>query len=212
VKNVMRSPRHQRRPGLGMNARAADHRASRAYPSRGAGGRPETFMGLAGRRPHLTCTGELSAIGGRAAPRRAIRRGRSRTARPRREGVYSAPRSALAAEKRIDMPSPARFARCCSAASRRATRAELLARDPRERPSRKMPFSGAPIAELPLWEPAVRTKYKDRNCPATPTPRQTCPTATPMPVNHRCTTTHQYDTNEYAQRQGNYAQREVFAS
>jgi len=126
--------------GLGMNARAALITRGLAELTRlgvALGGRPETFMGLAGAGDLiLTCTGELSRN------RRVglhLARGDSLEAILERlghvaEGVYSAPSiEALAAEKRIDMP----ITRAVCAVLFRGTPPrdavqELLARDPRE--------------------------------------------------------------------------------
>jgi len=72
-----------------------------------------------------------------------------------------------------------------------------------------MPSSGAPIAALPLLGTRrFGTKYKDRNCHGDPDANaKTCPDGNAnADVTHRCTDNRtQYDTNEYAQRQGNYA-------
>jgi glycerol-3-phosphate dehydrogenase (NAD(P)+) len=126
--------------GLGLNARAALITRGLAELTRlgvALGGRPETFMGLAGAGDLiLTCTGDLSRN------RRVgllLARGESLAAILKRlghvaEGVYSAPAiEALAAEKRVDMP----ITRAVCAVLFRGTPPrdavqELLARDPRE--------------------------------------------------------------------------------
>jgi len=126
--------------GLGLNARAALITRGLAELTRlgvALGGRPETFMGLAGAGDLvLTCTGELSRN------RRVgllLARGESLDAILKQlghvaEGVYSAPAvEALAAEKRVDMP----ITRAVCAVLFRGTPPgdavqELLARDPRE--------------------------------------------------------------------------------
>ena len=126
--------------GLGLNARAALITRGLAELTRlgvALGGRPETFMGLAGAGDLiLTCTGELSRN------RRVgllLAKGESLDAILKQlghvaEGVYSAPAvEALAAEKRVDMP----ITRAVCAVLFRGTPPgdavqELLARDPRE--------------------------------------------------------------------------------
>src|SRR5437870_7231110 len=126
--------------GLGLNARAALITRDLAEMTRlgvALGGRPETFMGLAGAGDLvLTCTGELSRN------RRVgllLARGESLDAILKQlghvaEGVVSAPAvEALATEKRVDMP----ITRAVCAVLFRGTPPrdavqELLARDPRE--------------------------------------------------------------------------------
>ena len=126
--------------GLGSNARAALITRGLAELTRlgvALGGRPETFMGLAGAGDLiLTCTGELSRnrrVGlllARGESLEAILKQLGHVA----EGVHSAPAvEALAAEKRIDMP----ITRAVCAVLFRGTPPrdavqELLARDPRE--------------------------------------------------------------------------------
>jgi glycerol-3-phosphate dehydrogenase (NAD(P)+) len=126
--------------GLGMNARAALITRGLAELTRlgvALGGRPETFMGLAGAGDLiLTCTGELSRnrrVGlllARGESLEAILKQLGHVA----EGVVSAPAvEALAAEKRIEMP----ITRAVCAVLFRGTPPgdavqELLARDPRE--------------------------------------------------------------------------------
>ena len=126
--------------GLGLNARAALITRGLAELTRLGvvlGGRPETFMGLAGAGDLiLTCTGELSRnrrvgvllAGGE--PLDAILKQLGHVA----EGVTSAPAiEALAAEKRVDMP----ITRAVCAVLFRGTPPRdavqaLLARGPRE--------------------------------------------------------------------------------
>src|SRR5882672_6008826 len=126
--------------GLGLNARAALITRGLAELARlGAaiGGRPETFMGLAGAGDLiLTCTGELSRnrrVGlllAKGESLEAILKELGHVA----EGVASARAvEALAAEKRVDMP----ITRAVCAVLFRGTPPrdavqELLARDPRE--------------------------------------------------------------------------------
>jgi glycerol-3-phosphate dehydrogenase (NAD(P)+) len=126
--------------GLGLNARAALITRGLAELTRlgvALGGRPETFMGLAGAGDLiLTCTGELSRnrrVGlllAKGESLEAILKQLGHVA----EGVYSAPAvEALAAEKRVDMP----ITRAVCAVLFRGTPPgdavqELLARDPRE--------------------------------------------------------------------------------
>jgi glycerol-3-phosphate dehydrogenase (NAD(P)+) len=126
--------------GLGLNARAALITRGLAELTRlgvALGGRPETFMGLAGAGDLiLTCTGDLSRnrrVGlllAQGAPLDAILKQLGHVA----EGVYSASAvEALAAEKRVDMP----ITRAVCAVLFRGTPPrdavqELLARDPRE--------------------------------------------------------------------------------
>ena len=126
--------------GLGLNARAALITRGLAELTRlgvALGGRPETFMGLAGAGDLiLTCTGDLSRnrrVGlllAQGAPLDAILKQLGHVA----EGVYSAPAvEALAAEKRVDMP----ITRAVCAVLFRGTPPrdavqKLLARDPRE--------------------------------------------------------------------------------
>jgi len=126
--------------GLGLNARAALITRGLAEITRlgvALGGRPETFMGLAGAGDLvLTCTGELSRnrrVGlllARGESLGAILKQLGHVA----EGVVSAPAvEALAADKRIDMP----ITRAVCAVLFRGTpprdaAQELLARDPRE--------------------------------------------------------------------------------
>ena len=125
---------------LGMNARAALITRGLAELTRlgvALGGRPETFMGLAGAGDLiLTCTGELSRnrrVGlllARGESLEAILEQLGHVA----EGVYSAPSiEALATERRIDMP----ITRAVCAVLFRGTPPrdavqELLSRDPRE--------------------------------------------------------------------------------
>jgi glycerol-3-phosphate dehydrogenase (NAD(P)+) len=126
--------------GLGLNARAALITRGLAELTRlgvALGGRPETFMGLAGAGDLiLTCTGDLSRnrrVGlllAKGESLEAILKELGHVA----EGVYSAPAvEALAAEKRVDMP----ITRAVCAVLFRGTPPrdavqELLARDPRE--------------------------------------------------------------------------------
>jgi glycerol-3-phosphate dehydrogenase (NAD(P)+) len=126
--------------GLGLNARAALITRGLAELTRlgvALGGRPETFMGLAGAGDLiLTCTGELSRnrrVGlllAQGESLEAILEQLGHVA----EGVYSAPSiEALAAERRIDMP----ITRAVCAVLFRGTPPrdavqELLSRDPRE--------------------------------------------------------------------------------
>jgi len=126
--------------GLGMNARAALITRGLAELTRlgvALGGRPETFMGLAGAGDLvLTCTGELSRnrrVGlllARGESLEAILKQLGHVA----EGVHSARAvEALAAEKRIEMP----ITRAVCAVLFRGTPPrdavqELLARGPRE--------------------------------------------------------------------------------
>ena len=126
--------------GLGLNARAALITRGLAELTRlgvALGGRPETFMGLAGAGDLiLTCTGELSRnrrVGlllARGEPLDAILRQLGHVA----EGVHSATAvAALAAEKRIDMPiTRAVCAVLFRGVAPSAAVRELLARDPRE--------------------------------------------------------------------------------
>src|SRR3989449_6735358 len=126
--------------GLGLNARAALITRGLAEITRlgvALGGRPETFMGLAGAGDLvLTCTG------GPSRNRRVgllLARGESLAAILKQlghvaEGVVSAPAvEALATEKRVDMP----ITRAVCAVLFRGTPPrdavqELLSRDPRE--------------------------------------------------------------------------------
>ena len=126
--------------GLGLNARAALITRGLAELTRlgvALGGRPETFMGLAGAGDLiLTCTGELSRnrrVGlllARGESLEAILEQLGHVA----EGVYSAPSiETLAAERRIDMP----ITRAVCAVLFRGTPPrdavqDLLSRDPRE--------------------------------------------------------------------------------
>jgi glycerol-3-phosphate dehydrogenase (NAD(P)+) len=126
--------------GLGLNARAALITRGLAELTRlgvALGGRPETFMGLAGAGDLiLTCTGDLSRnrrVGlllAKGESLAAILRELGHVA----EGVYSAPAvEALAAERRVEMP----ITRAVCAVLFRGTPPrdavqELLARDPRE--------------------------------------------------------------------------------
>jgi glycerol-3-phosphate dehydrogenase (NAD(P)+) len=126
--------------GLGLNARAALITRGLAELTRlgvALGGRPETFMGLAGAGDLiLTCTGELSRnrrVGlllARGEPLDAILKQLGHVA----EGVHSATAvEALAAEKRIDMPiTRAVCAVLFRGVAPSAAVRELLARDPRE--------------------------------------------------------------------------------
>jgi glycerol-3-phosphate dehydrogenase (NAD(P)+) len=123
-----------------LNARAALITRGLAELTRlgvALGGRPETFMGLAGAGDLiLTCTGELSRnrrVGlllAKGKPLEAILKELGHVA----EGVASARAvEALAAEKRVDMP----ITRAVCAVLFRGTPPrdavqELLARDPRE--------------------------------------------------------------------------------
>jgi glycerol-3-phosphate dehydrogenase (NAD(P)+) len=126
--------------GLGLNARAALITRGLAELARlgvALGGRPETFMGLAGAGDLiLTCTGELSRnrrVGlllARGEPLAAALGQIGHVA----EGVYSAQAiEALAAQKRIDMPiTRAVCAVLFRGTSPRDAVQQLLARDPRE--------------------------------------------------------------------------------
>jgi glycerol-3-phosphate dehydrogenase (NAD(P)+) len=125
---------------LGLNARAALITRGLAELTRlgvALGGRPETFMGLAGAGDLiLTCTGDLSRnrrVGlllAKGKSLEAILKELGHVA----EGVHSAPAvEALAAKKRIEMP----ITRAVCAVLFRGIPPgdavqELLARDPRE--------------------------------------------------------------------------------
>jgi glycerol-3-phosphate dehydrogenase (NAD(P)+) len=126
--------------GLGLNARAALITRGLAELARlgtALGGRPETFMGLAGAGDLiLTCTGDLSRnrrVGlllAQGEPLAAVLQQIGHVA----EGVYSAQAvEALAAEKRVDMPITRAVCEVLfrGIAPRTAVH-QLLARDPRE--------------------------------------------------------------------------------
>jgi glycerol-3-phosphate dehydrogenase (NAD(P)+) len=126
--------------GLGLNARAALITRGLAELARlgtALGGRPETFMGLAGAGDLiLTCTGELSRnrrVGlllAKGEPLETILKQLGHVA----EGVFSAQAvESLAAEKRIEMPiTRAVCGVLFRGASPREAATQLLARDPRE--------------------------------------------------------------------------------
>ena len=126
--------------GLGLNARAALITRGLAEIARlgtALGGRPETFMGLAGAGDLiLTCTGELSRnrrVGlllASGEPLAATLQQLGHVA----EGVYSARAvESLAAEKGVDMPiTRAVCGVLFRGASPREAAQALLARDPRE--------------------------------------------------------------------------------
>jgi glycerol-3-phosphate dehydrogenase (NAD(P)+) len=126
--------------GLGLNARAALITRGLAELARlgtAIGGRPETFMGLAGAGDLiLTCTGELSRnrrVGLLLAKGEALAPVLKQIGHVA-EGVYSAQAvEALAAERRIDMPITRAV---CAVLFRgippRDAVQQLLARDPRE--------------------------------------------------------------------------------
>ena len=73
-----------------------------------------------------------------------------------------------------------------------------------------MRFGGAPFAALPLLGTGRfgRAEYKNRDRDGNPdTDTKTCPDSNAnADVSHRCTDNcTEYDANEYAQRQSNYA-------
>lgn len=126
--------------GLGLNARAALITRGLAELARlgtALGGRPETFMGLAGAGDLiLTCTGDLSRnrrVGlllAKGEPLETVLRQLGHVA----EGVFSAKAvESLAAEKRVEMPiTRAVCGVLFRGASPRDAASQLLARDPRE--------------------------------------------------------------------------------
>ena len=126
--------------GLGLNARAALITRGLAELARlgtALGGRPETFMGLAGAGDLiLTCTGELSRnrrVGlllAKGEPLETVLKQLGHVA----EGVFSAQAvESLAAEKRVEMPiTRAVCGVLFRGASPREAASQLLARDPRE--------------------------------------------------------------------------------
>jgi glycerol-3-phosphate dehydrogenase (NAD(P)+) len=125
---------------LGLNARAALITRGLAELARlgtALGGRPETFMGLAGAGDLiLTCTGDLSRnrrvgqLVAKGEPLEAALKQLGHVA----EGVYSARAvEALAAEKGVDMPiTRAVCAVLFRGASAGEAARQLLSRDPRE--------------------------------------------------------------------------------
>jgi glycerol-3-phosphate dehydrogenase (NAD(P)+) len=126
--------------GLGLNARAALITRGLAELARlgtALGGRPETFMGLAGAGDLiLTCTGELSRnrrVGlllAKGEPLETVLKQLGHVA----EGVFSAQAvESLAGEKRVEMPiTRAVCGVLFRGASPREAASQLLARDPRE--------------------------------------------------------------------------------
>jgi glycerol-3-phosphate dehydrogenase (NAD(P)+) len=126
--------------GLGLNARAALITRGLAELARlgtALGGRPETFMGLAGAGDLiLTCTGELSRnrrVGlllAKGEPLETVLKQLGHVA----EGVFSAQAvESLAAEKRVEMPiTRAVCGVLFRGASPREAASQLLARGPRE--------------------------------------------------------------------------------